>query len=285
MRSYKLKILIIFIELIILISDINFSYSYTRPNNLSSNLVETFGSINLLAQYMPLNRLEKRWKNQVNGIHFLVESDSDNLPFKNDYGAKRYRYLMNKLSFPHLGLTFNIVNDQLFLSSRGEGETFEERNEFLINKVSSLINKSRCSYETFNIQTEVNSSENKYQVNFNIDWINSPKESDYLRYKYLLFLVADQFLLEDGCIYDLFENLACDFIPLEGDDPKTFDGSGLNLINPKSQRKINNSFFTLKTVEFKIPETDQEVSWYLYLIIEDPDNLGKKIFTSKLWIR
>ena len=95
---------------------------------------------------MPLKELEKRWNNRIDGIHYLVDS-KEYLPFNNEYGFKRWVYLLQKLSLYTHGVTLNIINDQLYLL--GRGITHKERVESLIEDVSILINKSKCIFKDF----------------------------------------------------------------------------------------------------------------------------------------
>ena len=275
----------IFLIISFSLQNLPLSLSQYNSYKFSSHLVESFGWSSFSKQRMPLKQLEKRWSGKVCGIYYLVNSLKDSaciLP--NEYGLKRYNYLKQKLSIENSGLTLNIVDDQSYWMGWDEGRTVEEKNENWIKEISSLISKSKSNLYIAQKSALINIGPNGYQVIFNIEWKTLPDKETFSRYRYLLFLVADEIHGEDFAPQigkPIFENLAYDFIPLEGDDPEVFDGSGLPLIFSNRKIPLDDSIMILKTAPFKLPEI-KNTGWSLHLIIEDPQNLGKAIFSYKI---
>jgi len=282
LRKLRRTLEIIIIAFLSLYNPISSSSQY-HSYIFSNHIVESFGSLDLLRQNVPLRQLEKRWNNRVDAIYYFVESSGFIIP--SECGTKRLIYLGKKLSISTRTLPLNIVNTKLHYIGWGSGRTTEERNEDWIKEISSLISKSKSKLHIVEKSAFTNTEPQSYQVSFKVKWETFPDKETLSRYRYLLFLVADAIHGEDffPCIGNrIFENVAYDFIPLEGDDPKKFDGSGLLL--ESSNRKISpaDPVMELKTATFKLPEIKRDTGWSLHLILEDPENLGKTIFSYKI---
>ena len=151
--------------------------------------------------------------------------------------------------------------------------------------MSALINKSQSKSQIAEKNTLITyqKDQNKHQATFSINWETIPDEETCSRCKYLLFLVADYINREDlQCSgKPVFENVAYDFIPLEGDDPETFDGSGFLLDSTDHEILLKDSAITLTTAPFTLPDL-KNTNWSLHLIIEDSENLGDEVFSYKI---
>jgi hypothetical protein len=284
--SYSRTIQIIILVALLLFQNPSSLSARYNPSRISNHLVETFGSLVILGQVMPLRQLEKSFNYRVDGIYYIVDTLHESRPILiNEYGRMRWQYLKQKLSIGHSGLLLNIVDDRYNTAGRGKGSTTEEEQKSLIKEISSMINKSKSKSQIAEKSAQISYSEeqNEYQVAFLINWENPPEEETISRCKYLLFLVADELFCEGfACLEDqTFENVAYDFIPLEGDDPKEFDGSGFLLNSPNREISSECAAMTLTTVPFKLPEMEN-INWSLHMIIEDPENLGNEVFSYKV---
>lgn len=285
-KTSMAKILRTFLLILVLIFQ-NPIFSFSQYNSfiLSNKIVEVFGAPDLRIQNMPIKRLEKNLKSKVNGICFLIEEIPEKgLYIPNEYGMKRWDYLRQKFfntTYYYKGLPLTIINDQLYYFGRGVGHTVEEKNESWLEEISSLISESKSKLHIAEERALIQRYQDDYQVTFNIKWQTLPDKETFSRYRYLLFLVADEIETEymGG---QIFENVAYDFIPLEGDDPKAFDGSGLPLVSLNRKISPEDEMITLSTATFKLPEMKRDTGWSLHLILEDPENLGKAIFSYRI---
>ncbi|MDD4029016.1 MAG: hypothetical protein PHI40_03780 [Caldisericia bacterium] len=269
-------------------SPISTSAQY-NPHKMSHHVVESFGSTTLLGMVVPLHRVEKEWNYRVDGIYYLVDELNEYrkiLP--NEYGLMRWKYLKQKLDISHNGLTLHIVDHHSQFAGRGEGSTFEQKQQSLVEQISDRLTQSTSTLHMAEtkVTIEQSSDQHEMQVTFRINWETIPDTDTLARLKYSLFLVADEIYMEQRCCMpeQTLENVAYTFIPFEGDDLETFDGSGFLLDSPNHKIHSENPIGTLTTVPFILPEIpgNRNNGWSLHLMIEDPENLGKEIFSSKI---
>lgn len=288
-KKFKIPILrifeIVFIVILLFLQELSPALSKYNPDKFSNHIVESFGAPYLLRQRMPLKQLEKMWNKRVCGIYYLLEEREENLILPNKYGLKRYEYLKKKLTINNYGLTLNIIDDQSYWMGWGSGKNEEEKNNNWLKEISTLISKSKSKLHIAEKRALIQRYQDEYQVTFNIKWETIPDKETLSRYRYLLFLVADEIYVEDFTDKlgkPIFENVAYDFIPLEGDDTKAFDGSGLPLVSLNRKISPENEMITLSTATFKLPEMKRDTGWSLHLILEDPENLGETIFSYRI---
>lgn len=196
--------------------------------------------------------------------------------------------MTQKLDIGHNGLTLHIVDHHSQFAGRGQGSTFEEQQQSLVEQISDLLRQSTSTLHMAETRVNVDQSHDQHemQVTFHIHWETLPGTETFARLKYCLFLVADEIYME--ALYCMpeqtLENVAYTLIPLERDDPKTFDGSGFPLDSPNHKILAKNFAMTLPTVSFILPVIpgNRNNKWSLHLMIEDPENLGKEIFSYKI---
>jgi hypothetical protein len=287
--SFLKKFQIVIIVTVLLFQSLISTSAQYNPHKMSHHVAESFGSTTLLGMVVPLHRVEKEWNHRVDGIYYLVDELNEYrkiLP--NEYGYLRWEYLRQKLGISHKGLTLHIVDHHSQFAGRGEGSTFEEKQQSLVEQISDLLHQSRSTLHIAETEVTIDQSRHQHemQVTFHINWETLPNTETLARLKYCLFLVADEIYMEQDCCLpeQTLENVAYTFIPFEGDDLETFDGSGFLLDSPDHKIHSENPIGTLTTVPFILPEIpgNRNNGWSLHLMIEDPENLGKEIFSSKI---
>jgi hypothetical protein len=289
--SFLKKFRIVFIITVLLFqSSISTSAQY-NPHKLSHHVVESFGSTTLLGMVVPFHQIEKEWNYRVDGIYYLVDHISDStyrILLPNEYGYLRWKYLKQKLDISHNGLTPHIVDHHSQFAGRGQGSTFEEKQQSLVEQISDLLHQSTSTLHIAETKVTIDQSHDQHemQVTYHINWETFPDTETLARLKYCLFLVADEIYMEQRyCMPEqTLENVAYTLIPFEGDDPETFDGSGFLLDSPNHKILSEHSTMTPTTVPFAIPEIpgNRNNGWSLHLMIEDPENLGNEIFSCKI---
>jgi hypothetical protein len=287
--SFLKRFRIVFIVTVLLCQSTIYTNAQYNPHKLSHHVVESFGSTSLLGMVVPLHQIEKEWNNRVDGIYYLVDNKDKyrKIP-PNEYGLMRWKYLKQTLDISHSGLTLHIVDHHSQFAGRGEGSTFEQKQQSLVEQISDLLRQSTSILHMAETRVNVDQSNDQHemQVTFHINWETLPDTDTLARLKYCLFLVADEIYMEQDCCLpeQTLENVAYTFIPFEGDDLETFDGSGFLLDSPNHKIHSENPIGTLTTVPFILPEIpgNRNNGWSLHLMIEDPENLGKEIFSSKI---
>jgi len=289
--SFLKRFRIVFIVTVLLCQSPIFTYAQFDSQKMSHHVVESFGSTSLLGMIVPLHQIEKEWNHRVDGIYYLIDHISDStyrILLPNEYGYLRWEYLRQKLDISHKGLTLHIVDHHSQFAGRGEGSTFEEKQQSLVEQISDLLHQSRSTLHIAETKVTIDQSSNQHemQVTYHIQLESFPNPETLARLKYCLFLVADEIYMEQRyCMPEqTLENVAYTFIPFEGDDLETFDGSGFLLDSPNHKIHSENPIGTLTTVPFILPEIpgNRNNGWSLHLMIEDPENLGKEIFSSKI---
>ena len=280
---------IVLLVTILLFQSTIYTNAQYNPHKLSHHVVESFGSTSLLGMIVPLHQIEKEWNHRVDCIYYLVDKKDENrkiLP--NEYGYLRWEYLRQKLDISHSDLTLHIVDHHSHFVGRGQGSTFEQRQQSLVEQISDLLHQSRSTLHIAETEVTIDQSRDQHemQVTYHINWETLPNTETLARLKYCLFLVADEIYMEQdrNLPEQTLENVAHTFIPFEGDDLETFDGSGFLLDSPDHKIHFENPIGTLTTVPFILPEIpgNRNNGWSLHLMIEDPENLGKEIFSSKI---
>ena len=287
--SFRKKFWIVILAMVLLYqSPISTSAQY-NPYKISHHVVESFGSAALLGMVAPLHQIEKKWNYRVDGIYYLVDNkDKYRKILPNEYGLMRWKYLKQKLDISHSGLTLHIVDHHSQFAGRGRGSTFEEKQRSLVEQISDLLAQSTSTLHMAETKVTIDQSRHQHemQVTYHINWETLPNTETLARLKYSLFLVADEIYMEQRyCMPEqTLENVAYTFLPFEGDDLETFDGSGFLLDSPDHKIHSENPIGTLTTVPFILPEIpgNRNNGWSLHLMIEDPENLGKEIFSSKI---
>ena len=287
--SFRKKFWIVLFVLVLLFQNPIYISAQYNPHKMSHHVVESFGSTTLLGMVVPLHRVEKEWCCGVDGIYYLVDELNEyRNTLSNDYGYLRWEYLRQKLGISHKGLTLHIVDHHSQFAGRGEGSTFEQKQQSLVEQISDLLHQSRSTLHIAETEVTIDQSRHQHemQVTYHINWETLPNTETLARLKYCLFLVADEIYMEQDCCLpeQTLENVAYTFIPFEGDDLETFDGSGFLLDSPDHKIHSENPIGTLTTVPFILPEIpgNRNNGWSLHLMIEDPENLGKEIFSSKI---
>jgi len=254
-----------------------------NPFRISTHLIEMFGVEDLNRQRLPVKKLEKSLQGRVGGIYYLIKDLPQHF-IPNEYGNKRWKYLRQKLlKSDSTGVPLTVVDTQHVIFGWGRGETESERDEDWIKIVSSEIHSSKCYLIPCTKSVLFSRIGEEYQVIFYFNLHDFPYKDMFKKYRYLLLLVADELhIVSRWGRETIFENVAYDFIPLEGDDPKTFDGSGLPLESQSRKDLSKEPILVLKTAPFKLPEVKGNPGWSLHLILENPEHLGKTIFSYKI---
>ncbi|MDD4614862.1 MAG: hypothetical protein PHI40_05600 [Caldisericia bacterium] len=289
--SFRKKFWIVLFVLVLQFQNPIYISAQYNPHKMSHHVVESFGSTTLLGMVVPLHQIEKEWNYHVDGIYYLVDHISDStyrILLPNEYGYLRWKYLTQKLDIPNSGLTLHIVDHHSHFAGRGRGSTFEQKQQSLVEQISDRLDQSTSTLHIAETKVTIDQSRHQHemQVTYHINWETLPNTETLARLKYSLFLVADEIYMEQRyCMPEqTLENVAYTLIPFEGDDLETFDGSGFLLDSPDHKIHSENPIGTLTTVPFILPEIpgNRNNGWSLHLMIEDPENLGKEIFSSKI---